>query len=144
MLSFASERRWTLMTDDTELTEEPVVKPRFTKSWYFKPGYWKIIRKVKRWRNDSEAAKALGFCKGQISLVVRGRAKVSDDFMARLAIALNNHWEDAWGAYYELREDPRKKSFQRFNHDKFNGVVPYVKYSDQAVFRRDEGPIETE
>lgn len=99
------------------------------------------LMKQRRWRNNVDVGKALGYTRQNIALVMSG-APVSTEFMARVGLATGT-WEDkTYSHYFEIVPTPVADNHQRWNMAKYQGKMPYESHSVSAEFRNQDKPVE--
>lgn len=103
-----------------------------------KKGAIDLIKRVKGWKTDDAMAQALGFTKAYIGRLKNRNAKVSENVIIRVSVALGSI-SDNWWIFYEIRPTSRTKTAnsQCYNLEKYNGNMPYSKYSLAGKFRQE-------
>jgi transcriptional regulator with XRE-family HTH domain len=117
--------------------------PMFEYELFLKPGALDSIRKAKGYKNWTELADALKITKQYLSNLKTGTVGVSHTFIIRIAVLLNN-LDDKWWTFYEIRPTKRKLSLNSpiFNQEKYDGKLPYAKYSPSGNARKVDGVVE--
>lgn len=112
---------------------------------HLKKGILDEIIKFKGLKNDSELAKDVGLSKQYISKLKHRKRPASHDVIIAFAKYLNNANKN-WHSIFEIVRV--KKTYLNNekisdNWNKFEGIMPYAKYSDCADIRRPENGGET-
>ncbi len=68
-----------------------------------KEGSLDIIKKAKGWKNDTEAAEALGFTRQYICALKQGKMSCTQEVIIRFAIVLGNI-KGKWWSHFEIVE----------------------------------------
>jgi hypothetical protein len=108
-----------------------------------KKGVWDNVKKIKGWKSDAEASRALNFTRSYISMVTKAKAGCSSIFMTRLASSLGSA-DSKWYTLFEMI--PRGNfpdSHPAFNQEKELGIIPYERFSSCANIRSNDYPTET-
>lgn len=102
------------------------------------------IRRAKGWRTDREMAEALGVTRAYVSMMAARRVSVSHNIILRLAYLLGSI-RGNWWIFYEIIEsgEPVDRDHPLWNEDKYQGKVPYNRYSSSADLRSRDYEIET-
>ena len=110
----------------------------------FKKGSIEQIKEVKGWRTDREMAEALGITRAYVSMMAARRVSVSHNVILRLAFLLGS-LTGKWWVHYEIVEfgEPIDQNHPLWNNEKYQGRVPYARYSSSAELRKRDYLVET-
>ncbi len=102
----------------------------------FKPGAVDTIKRSKGWDTDAEMAQALGITRAYVSMMAKRRVSVSHNIILGLAYLMGNI-NGKWWAFYEIidRGEPVDPDSPLWNEDKYQGRMPYSRYSKSAELR---------
>lgn len=116
------------------------------KSFYLKTSTWKAIiisRGWTRFGGVSRFAEAIGITRQYASEIVHQRCGCSSNVMRRiislLGIKRGEHWCHLFDMTPDIDIDP---NHPMFNMEKYNGVMPYSKYSSSAELRKKDYKVE--
>ncbi len=117
--------------------------PMFEYEIFLKPGALEAIKKAKGFKNWTEMAEALKITKQYMSNIKTCNVGISHTFIIRVAVLLNN-LGDKWWTFYEIKPTKRKLSLNSpiFNKEKYDGKLPYAKYSPSGNARKVDGNVE--
>lgn len=82
----------------------------------------------------AQLARELGYTRQFISICMQGKGGFGGDAIGKIVRDLCGIHDDNWSHLFDIVE-VKKKSFQKNNQLKYNGIVPYDKYS-LAQFQR--------
>jgi hypothetical protein len=106
---------------------------------------WEVerIKHIKGWRTDGEMAAALGITRAYVSMMSKRRVSVSHNVILRLAYLLGNLCGN-WWVHYEIVDsgEPVDPNHPLWNHEKYEGRVPYSRFSPNAGIRRKDYRVE--
>ncbi len=109
----------------------------------FKPGVIETIKKAKGWQTDREMATALGITRAYVSMMSKGRVSVSQNVIIRLAYLLGSI-RGKWWVHYEIVDsgEPVDSNHPLWNQEKYQGRLPYSRYSSSAELRSRDYKVE--
>lgn len=101
------------------------------------------IKEIKGWRTDREMAEALGVTRAYVSMLAARRVSVSQNVIMRLAYLLGN-LRGNWWIHYEIVNsgEPVDPDHPLWNEDKYQGRMPYSRYSSSAELRSRDYKVE--
>lgn len=99
---------------------------------------------LKGWRTYNEAGKELGFTRQYISMIVNGKARITSEFMARLAVLLGNADKGWWQPYSLVPTGSYEKNHPHWNQEKHMGRMPYSRHSSMGHMRKVDYDCEIE
>jgi len=110
----------------------------------FKEGAVDTIKKAKGWRTDAEMAAKLGITRAYVSMMSKRRVSVSHNVILRLAYVLGNIHGN-WWTFYEIvdRGEPIDPNSPLWNEEKYQGRMPYSRFSPMAELRKKDYKVET-
>jgi transcriptional regulator with XRE-family HTH domain len=117
--------------------------PNFEYRLIFRKGAVETIKKAKGWRTDADMARALGLTRAYIAMLHRTKVSVTATVITRLAAQMGNT-DDNWWIHYEIV--PWGVSDLRhpvWNEEKYQGRMPYGRYSSSAELRKRDYKTET-
>ena len=109
----------------------------------FKNGEVDKIKDIKGWRTDREMAEALGITRAYVSMLAARRVSVSHNVILRLAYLLGN-LRGNWWIHYEIVNsgEPVDPDHPLWNEEKYQGRIPYSRYSSSAELRSRDYKVE--
>jgi hypothetical protein len=109
----------------------------------FKKDVVGTLKKVKGWGTDREMAEALGVTRAYVSMMAARRVSVSHNIILRLAWLLGST-RGNWWVLYEIIEagEPVDHNHPLWNEDKYQGRMPYARFSSSAQLREPDYPVE--
>ncbi len=113
------------------------------------PEFSLIITKVeldkilenKCWQNDSVMAKNLGITRQRISQI-RKNGKISPQIAGMIAFHMGNLNSNWWRHFSLEIVDWKRFDSPKWNYAKYDGTIPYTKYSRSAELRSLDGEVE--
>lgn len=110
----------------------------------FKDGAIDLIKKVKGWHTDREMAEALGITRAYVSMMSKRRVSVSHNIILRLAYLLGSI-QGKWWIHYDIIDsgEPIDPDHPLWNEEKYQGRIPYNRYSSSADLRNRDYKVET-
>jgi hypothetical protein len=106
---------------------------------------WEVarIKHIKGWRTDGEMAAALGITRAYVSMMSKRRVSVSHNVILRLAYLLGN-LRGSWWVHYEIIDsgEPVDPNHPLWNQEKYEGRVPYSRFSSNAEMRKKDYHVE--
>jgi len=101
------------------------------------------IKNVKGWRTDREMAEALGVTRAYVSMMAARRVSVSHNIILRLAYLLGSI-RGNWWVFYEIIDsgEPIDRDHPLWNNEKYEGRIPYSRYSSSADVRAADYKVE--
>jgi transcriptional regulator with XRE-family HTH domain len=110
----------------------------------FKKGAIERIKEVKGWPSDKEMAQALGFTRAYISMLTKRRAEVTVEVIKRLAYVLGG-LTGKWWVHYDIIDsgEPIDPDHPLWNEEKYQGRIPYNRYSSSAELRKRDYKVES-
>jgi plasmid maintenance system antidote protein VapI len=117
--------------------------PSFQYEIFLRPGALEAVIKAKGIRSYTELAEQLKITKQYLSNLKQGKVGVSHVFIVRMAVLLNNT-KQAWWSLYEIRPSTRNmgNNTQQMSKMKYEGQIPYQKYSPVGKLREKDLPVE--
>lgn len=109
----------------------------------FKVKAVEVIKAAKGWRTDAEMAQALGITRAYVSMMAKRRVSVSHNVILRLSYLMGNV-QAKWWIFYEIIDagEPVAKNHPLWNMEKYEGRIPYMRFSPMADIRRQDYPLE--
>ena len=109
----------------------------------FKNGEVNKIKDIKGWQTDREMAEVLGITRAYVSMLAARRVSVSQNIIMRLAYLLGN-LRGNWWVHYEIVDsgEPVDHNHPLWNNEKYQGRMPYNRYSSSAELRSRDYKVE--
>lgn len=102
----------------------------------FKKDAMITIKRAKGWHTDREMAEALGVTRAYVSMLAARRVSASHNIILRLAYLLGNIHGN-WWVFYEIIDsgEPVDSNHPIWNQEKYEGKIPYTRFSSSAELR---------
>jgi transcriptional regulator with XRE-family HTH domain len=109
----------------------------------FKKGEVEKIKDIKGWRTDGQMAQALGITRAYVTMLANRRVSASHNVILRLAYLLGN-LKSNWWVHYEVIDtgEPIDPDHPLWNEEKYQGRIPYGRFSLNADRRKKDYPVE--
>jgi hypothetical protein len=99
------------------------------------------LMKQRRWRNNVDVGKALGYTRQNIAYIMAG-SPVSAEFIARIAILTGTSFDKSYSYYFDVIVVGQPDNHQKWNQAKADGRMPYEAHSISAEHRSQDAPVE--
>lgn len=115
--------------------------------FFLRKDAWLAIRRLKNWPergSKTRFAEALGICREYARLIVDQLVGCSAEVMYRIIRLVGYRENDCWCHLFTDRTgDPLPSNHPIYSDAKYDGVLPYEKYSSSAELRKGDYNVET-
>lgn len=125
------------LTKEKSFVKRDLTKEEY-KSFYLKKAVWEAIRIARNWQGRgsiSRFAEELEITRQYAHLIVSGKAGCSSFVMRKIKRLLGINGSCWCHMFEENRADNVNPNHPIFNQAKYNGEIPYIRYSPSAELR---------